>query len=141
MFTHRSFLLLGGDDAGDIVSLIKNAFEIQKCSFSFQQGIDQKGKATTRTYSGQFKISLPQVPPDDITTWALSHRKYMDGVIVMVNDENIPAEKIYFKNAACINFELNYTQVGSSYTSTDLIIQAEKIIVADDVTFVNEWKY
>ncbi len=141
MYAHKSFLMLGPDTGTDIMSLIKGGYEIQECTFSFQQGIDRKGKATTRVYGGTFKVTLPQLPPPDITEWAVKSRKYRDGIIVMVDEENLPAEKILFSNAFCVHFEMNYTQTGKSYVSTKLVIQAEKITVADDVYFNNEWSH
>ncbi len=61
MFGHRSFLVLGGG-AADILSLIKGGYEISKCNFSFQQGVDQKGRVSTRVYGGTIHLVLPQLP-------------------------------------------------------------------------------
>jgi hypothetical protein len=132
--------MLGGG-AADIISLIKGGYEVSECNFSFQQGVDDKGKATTRVYGGTLHIVLLQLPPKPIIEWALNSRKYMDGVIVSVDDENIPIEKILFKNATCINFGTGYEQVGECYTETRLIIHAEQLIVGTGVTFTNEWIY
>ena len=51
MYGHRSFLVIGGG-AADIVSLIKGGLEILSYKFSFQQGFDRKGKASTKVYGG-----------------------------------------------------------------------------------------
>ncbi len=138
MFSHRSFLMLGGG-ATDIISLIKGGYEVVDCNFSFQQGIDDSGKATTRVYSGTIHVTLSQLPPMPIIEWALNSRKYQDGIIVTVDNENIPVEKIIFKHATCINFGISYTESGQSYTVTRLVIQAEEMVVGDGVTFTNEW--
>jgi len=139
MFGHRSFLMLGAQGAADIVSLIKGGIEISNCNFSFQQGIDDKGKATTRVFGGTLRLTIPQLPPQNILEWAMKARKYNDGVIVTVDNENLPLEKILFKNANCIDMEIEYTQEGSSYSTTTLVIQTEKLIVGDGVDFNNEW--
>ncbi|MDR0573735.1 MAG: hypothetical protein LBG96_06855 [Tannerella sp.] len=48
---HRSFLMLGGGSPADIISrLTERGHEIAHYSFSFQQGVDANGKATTRVY-------------------------------------------------------------------------------------------
>ncbi|GHV52096.1 hypothetical protein FACS1894181_14890 [Bacteroidia bacterium] len=52
---------------------------------------------------------------------------------------NIPVEKILFKNAACMNLDIDYTQVGDSYVATKLEIQAEQLIVGNGINFTNEW--
>lgn len=139
MFSHRSFLVLGGDGAADIVSLMKGGFEVSNCHFSFQQGIDRTGRASTRVYGGKISLVLPQLPPQSILEWSLQPRKYNDGVIVLVDAENIPLEKVFFKNATCAHMEIDYTQQGSSYTSTSIVIHAEQLIVGNGTTFTNEW--
>ncbi|MDR3340653.1 MAG: type VI secretion system needle protein Hcp [Candidatus Symbiothrix sp.] len=140
MFGHRSFLIIGGG-AADITSLIKGGHEISHCNFSFEQGIDYKGKITSRVYGGTLYVTLSQLPPTGVIEWALQSRKYTDGMIVVLDAENIPFEKILFQNAACVGMDVDYTQKGQSYTSTKLVIQAEKIIVGNGIDFDNEWTF
>lgn len=139
MFGCRSFLLLGGGGAADIKSLVSGGYEILDCSFSFQQGVDNTGKATTKVHGGAMQIAIPQLPPKDVIEWALESRKYMDGTIVILNAENIPLEKIEFKQAACVSMEVDYTATGNSYASTKLVVQAAQLIVGEGVDFENEW--
>ncbi|GHT65528.1 hypothetical protein AGMMS50239_25490 [Bacteroidia bacterium] len=138
MFGHRSFLVLGGG-AADIVSLIKGGYEILDCHFSFEQGIDNRGKATTKVHGGTIQVTLSQLPPQPIIDWALDSRKYKDGMIIVVDAENIPLEKTLFKNGACVELELDYTQKGGSYVVTKIVIQSEILIVGDGIDFDNEW--
>ena len=140
MFGHRSFFMIGGG-AADIKSLISGGYEILDCNFSFHQDIDRTGKATTRVYSGTLDVKLSELPKKDLIEWALESRKYMDGMIVVLDPNNIPLEKVLFKNATCINFGIDYTLKGESYTCTSLIIQCEKMIVGDGIDFENEWVY
>lgn len=139
MFGHRTFLMIGDTSAADIISLIKGGPEVIDCNFDFHQNVDNKGKATTRTQSGTLNLTISQLPPQNIIEWALNSRKYTDGVVVVLDAENIPLEKIFFKNATCVNMEINYTQKGESYASTKLIIQAERLTVGDGINFDNEW--
>jgi hypothetical protein len=141
MFGHRSFLVIGGSSPADIKSLINGGYEILDCHFDFRQGVDRVGKATTRVYSGTLNVKLSQLPRTDMIEWALDSRKYSDGVIVLLDANNIPVEKILFKNATCIHFDVDYTLKGDSYTCTKLVIQAEKMLVGDGIEFENEWIY
>ncbi|MDR2816254.1 MAG: type VI secretion system needle protein Hcp [Proteiniphilum sp.] len=141
MFGHRSFLVIGGDSPADIKSLINGGYEILDCNFDFRQGVDRNGKATTRVYSGTLNVKVSQLPRKDLIEWALNSRKYSDGTIVMLDANNIPVEKIIFKNATCISFGIDYTEKGDSYTCTKLVIQTEKMIVGDGIEFENEWIY
>lgn len=138
MFGHRSFLVLGGD-AADIVSLVKGGLEVLSYNFSFRQGFDGKGQATTRVHAGNISLTLPQLPPQNIIQWGLQSRKYESGMIILLDGENMPIEKVIFENAACIGMEVNYTESGDSYASTKLVIQSEIIIVGDGIDFLNEW--
>ena len=139
MYGNRSFLILGSDSAMDLVSLIKEGYEISRCNFEFQQGTDKKGKISTRVFAGTVSIVLNQLPPQPIVEWAMQPRKYNDGVIVLVDAENIPLEKIFFKNAACIGFNMDFVQQDESYSTTSITIHAQKMIVGDGTDFDSEW--
>ena len=141
MYGHRSFLVIGNNAAADIVSLIKGGTEILSYRLSFQQGFDKRGKASTRVYGGTINITLSQLPPQNVIEWGMRSRKYENGVVVLVDGENLPVEKIIFQNAACVEFEINYTESGDSYASTKITIQAEKLIVGNGVDFSNEWSF
>ena len=141
MFGHRVFFIIGSNSPADIKSLISGGYEVLDCGFNFRQGIDKFGKATTRVYSGTLDVKLSELPKNDLTEWALESRKYMDGMIVVLDADNLPLEKVFFKNATCINFGIDYTLKGDSYTCTKLIIQSEKMIVGDGIDFENEWVY
>lgn len=138
-FGHKSFLMVGSVDAADIVSLIKGGYEILECHFGFNQGIDAKGKATTRVHSGTITVTLSQLPPLPIIEWAMNPRKSTDGMIVLVDEENVPVEKTIFRHAACTSFHLDYTHSGTGYAATRITIEAEQLVVCDDITFTNEW--
>jgi hypothetical protein len=138
MFGHRSFLVLGSE-ATDITSLTKEGYEILDCNFSFNQGVDNKGRVSTKVYGGTISITLSQLPLQPIIEWGMLSRKYMDGVIVVLDAENLPQEKILFKQGICVDLEISYTQTGESYTETHLLIQAGQLLVGDGIDFENEW--
>lgn len=139
-YGHRSFLVLG-ESSVDISSLINGGLEILDCDFSFHQGIDNRGKASTKTKGGVINVILSQLPSTEIIEWSLNTKKYKDGIIVILNEEQIPIEKIIFQNACCVNFSINYTQNNDSYAATRLKIVSEKITVGNGVNFDNEWIY
>ena len=139
MFGHRNFLIIGSDSPADIKSLIEGGYELAHCRFGFKQGIDANGKATTSVYSGVIEVALSQIPPKPVLEWALDSRKYVEGIIITLDADNIPLEKVFFKNAACTGFNIDYTQASKSYLTTKLKISAEQLIVGSDVTFSNKW--
>jgi len=139
MYGHRAFLITGGESPADIKSLIKGGYEVLECSFNFNQDIDRTGKASTRVKSGTLDVKLSELPKNDLIDWALDSRKYMDGMIIVLDPDNLPLEKVFFKKATCIDFGIDYTLKGDSYTCTKMIIQSEKMIVGDGIEFENEW--
>lgn len=138
MYGNRSFLILGGDDAADIKTLTEGGYEIANYKFAFQQGVDAKGKATTRVHGGLIRILFTQLPPDEIIQWQMNSRMRKDGIVVLVDYDNIPIEKILFKNAICSEMEFNYVLEGESYCRTRVAIQAECITIGG-ITINNEW--
>lgn len=140
MYGHRTFLVLGTDVPFDIKNLFSKGYESLYSNYSFSQGIDLHGKATTRVMGGRIDVTLPQIPTKEILEWALDHRAYRDGILISCDSNNQPIEKLYFYNAACVHLKLNYTDVGDSYTNTHLSIVAENLYLGDH-RHKNEWQY
>ncbi len=141
MFGHRNFLVLDGDCPADINSLLERGYELEHCRFGFKQGVDANGKATTTVYSGMIEVALAQIPLEPIIEWALNSRKYLDGAIITLDADDVPLEKVFFKNAACIGFHIDYTHGSKSYLTTKLKISAEQLIVGDFIICKNNWIY
>lgn len=138
MFGHKSFLKLGALSDASIQGLYKDSYELQKCSYSFSKGINTDGKAQTEVRGGSINISISGIPPTDIIEWALSSKKYYDGAIVICDDNNMPLEKIYFTDAACVSMEITYTQIGKAYITTNLVLKARKMSVGN-TELDNHW--
>ena len=139
MFSHKAFLKLGDYTGSDFMSLVKSGYELADCEFSFQQGMDDVGKASTEVFGGTLSLILPMLPPDAIIEWALDSRKYQNGAIVVLDEHNQPNEKIFFKNTACIHMNVTYTLKGKSYIMTSLILQAEELRFGSGLDFSNYW--
>lgn len=139
MFTHQCFLKLGEVSGLDFTSLVTSGYELTNCKFSFSQDIDDTGKACTEVLGGTISFTLAQLPPDTIVDWALDPRKYKNGAIVTLGHNEIPQEKIFFENAACIDFSIEYTETGDAYMQTQVTIQAEFLTFDTGLTFSNNW--
>lgn len=138
MFGHKSFLKIGLLSDASIVGLYKESYELESCSYGFSQGVNSDGKAQTEVRGGLMNVTIPGTPPMDIIRWALDSRKYNDGVIVICDSDNMPMEKINFKDAACISMEITYSQKGKSYSATKLALQARKMSVGN-TDLNNRW--
>ena len=139
MFGHKSYLKLGDFTGTDFLSLEKNGYELTNFEFTFQQGVDEKCKAETKVFGGSLAVTIPTLPSNEIIDWGLDSCKYKKGVVVILDDENIPQEKILFENAACVDFGIEYTLKGEAYISTNLIIQAEQLQLDNGIYFDNSW--
>lgn len=138
MFGHRVFLRIGELSDSSLGGLYKEGYELLNCDYSFSQGVDQKGQAQTAVRGGTIHLALPTLPSDEIVSWALSFRKYNNGVLVICDADNVALEKVYFKEAACVNMEISYAQEGSGYIATTLTLQAKEIQVGT-VKLENRW--
>jgi len=138
MFSHKSFLLIGGG-AADIKSLIEGGHEVATTEFSFEQGIDDSGNVQTDVVGGSINVIIPQLPTDDLIVWGMKSKEYRDGMIVSLDDENQPLSKIIFKHAACVGFQIAAKQAGSSYASTRFTIHAKELVIGKKVTINNRW--
>jgi hypothetical protein len=140
MFGHKSFLMLGGESPTDIGSLTKGGYEIANYRWGFKQGTDTNGKATTAVHSGVIEVVLSQIPLEPILKWVLDSRKYTDGMVVTLDANNMPVEKVIFQHATCTYFKIDYLQTGNSYLAVKMEITAEHLSTCDgEITFDNKW--
>lgn len=138
MFGHKSFLKLGALEDASIQGIYRDSYELEGCSYGFSQGVNGDGKAQTEVRGGTINVAIPGIPPLDIIQWSLDSRTYKDGSIVVYDANDMPLEKVFFFNAACIGMEIIYSQKGNGYIATKLILQARKITVGD-TDLDNRW--
>ena len=138
MFGHKAFLKIGTLGDASIMGLYKESYELERCHYSFSQGVNSDSKAQTEVRGGLINVTIPGIPPMDVLQWVLDSRKYNDGTIVICDSDDMPLEKVNFKDAACIGMEIVYSQKGKSYTATKLTLQARKIVVGD-TELNNRW--
>ncbi|GAD06354.1 hypothetical protein PORCRE_2087 [Porphyromonas crevioricanis JCM 15906] len=139
MFGHRSFLRIGSLNDASIKGLLMEGMELEKFSYSFDQAVDVHGKVQGKVRSGTLQLVFANLPPNEIIDWMLNPRKYKDGTIVLYDMNDTPLQKISFTTAACIGMDINYSEVGGTYTSTRIILYAKKLII-NSIIIENDWK-
>ncbi|MDR2145207.1 MAG: type VI secretion system needle protein Hcp [Tannerella sp.] len=138
MFGHKTFLRIGQLTDGSLQGLYRESYELESCEYSFSQGYDHKGQPQSDTLGGAIHITYPGLPPQEILEWALNHRKYHDGVIVICDQNEQPLEKIGFEKAALVKLKIDYSQKGKGLFSTKIVLQAFSLQVG--VHFLtNKW--
>ena len=138
MFGYKSFLKIGLLDDSSIQGLYKSSYELESCSYNFSQGINTDGKPQTEVRGGTINVTISGLPPNDIIQWALSHRMYNDGTLVICDENDMPLEKVHFKDAACVGMEITYSQKGKGYIATKLTLQARQLSVGE-TTLDSRW--
>lgn len=139
MFNHKAYLKLGSTEGTDFMSLAKGAYELANFEFSFGQGVDIKGQPATEVQGGIIQVTIPNLPSNELIEWMLNSRKTKNGIIVMLDNENIPTQKIVFENAYCVGMNSSYIRQGKSFCSLDLTIAAERVALNSGVDFDNFW--
>lgn len=138
MFGHKSFLRIGALNDSSISGLYKESYELESCNYGFSQSTDTNGKPQTEVRGGTISIVYGGLPQNDILVWMLGSTKYEDGAIVVCDDNNMPLEKVYFQQAACVGLEIQYIQSGKAYIQTKITLQARNIKVGE-TTLENRW--
>ncbi|GAF05235.1 type VI secretion system tube protein TssD [Saccharicrinis fermentans] len=139
MFGHKCFLRIGELSDSSISGLYRDSYELLNCDFGFSQGVDSNGKAQTEVKGGSISVTFPNIPKNEMIEWMLKSNKLENGAIVICNSDDEPLEKILFEDAACIDMNIKYAQKGKSFTATQMVLQAKKIVVGEN-TLENRWK-
>lgn len=139
MFSHKSYLKIGDFTSLDFTTLTKTGYELADCEYFFEQGIDYSGKASTGVFGGTIAVTLQTLPSQEIIDWAIRSTKYNKGAVIILDEMNDPHEKVLFENAACIKMKINYALQGTAYITTDIVIQAERLLFSNGFEFDNFW--
>ena len=133
MTGNRWFLRLGELHDGSIAGLITSGFELMNCSYSFYQMVDDRGKSQTNVRIAGLDLVYDGLPSNEVIDWGVSSRRYYSGVLVLVDANDMPQEKIFFEDGACIQFRISYISDGNSYVSTTLRISPRVVKIDGDV--------
>lgn len=138
MFGHKWFLKIGELTDASVIGLKRSANELVHCSVSFYQGIDYKGQVQTAVRAGDIVLTYDGLPSKEVIEWAMTSTKLYSGVLVLCDSDEMPIDKIFFEDAACINMSVNYINEGKSSIITQLRLQARKLISGHE-TLVQPW--
>lgn len=138
MFGHKWFLKIGELADASVLGLKQSANELIHCSVSFHQGVDYKGQAQTAVRAGDIVLTYDGLPSKEVINWAMTSTKLYNGVLILCDSDEMPIDKIFFEDGACINMSVNYTNEGKSSIITQLRLQVRKLISGHE-TLVQQW--
>jgi len=140
MFGYKTYLVLGdlAQIGVNIPFLTNNGYELSNCQYSFNKSTDEKGQVKSYSSGGTFHLDLTEFPSTELINWSINPRVYKDGVIIIIDNRESVLEKIYFKHAACVSFEISYINTGQRYVNTSLILSADTLSFTNTI-FNNKW--
>lgn len=104
-----------------------------------EQPTDLKGKVQGEVRGGTLQLTIDSIPSNEIIEWMLNPRRYREGVITTLGEDNASIMRIFFKKVACITMEIKYTDSGEGFIKTELVLKAQSLVVGEH-TIENKWK-
>ena len=138
MTGNRWFLTLGELSDASIAGLIHSGFELLDCSYSLYQGLDERGRTQTNVRVDGLHLVYDGLLSSEIIDWGLNPRKYYAGALVLNDANNMPQEKLFFEDGACVNFQISYIADGGSYATTRITVSPRVLKLGDD-TLTQPW--
>lgn len=131
MFGYKTVLQLGLMNSQNV--------ELENFSYGFFQAIDDVGKPDGEVYAGSIQISFANLPTLEMLEWMMNSRKYKDGNIITYGEDESVLQKLTFTTGACVDMDISYSEMGTSYCLTTITVMAKKITVGETVV-ENGWQ-
>lgn len=132
MTGNRWFLRLGELSDAGVAGLISTGFELLDCNYSLYQGVDGRGRSQTNVRVEGLNLVYDGLPSAEIIDWGLDPRKYYAGALILLDANDVPADKLFFEDGACVSFRISYIADGKSYVSTALKVSPRVLKIGDD---------
>ncbi|MFK8274590.1 type VI secretion system tube protein TssD [Capnocytophaga cynodegmi] len=138
MYGYRTFLKIGDTQSLDIGSLLKSGYELSSFSYALEQPTDLKGKAQGEVRGGTLQLTIDSIPSNEIIEWMLNPRRYREGVITTLGEDNASIMRIFFKKAACTRMQMKYISKGKGFFSLHIQLEAKNLIFPEG-EIENKW--
>jgi hypothetical protein len=148
MFGFKSYLKIEGGLnrglSGKLSDYLKMAgvegYELLHCDYQFYQQIDDRGKVNSEVRGGQIRLVLDTLPTEELIEWGLSRDKRHAGEIGLCSPDASESviEKLLFEDGWCTSFNISYTEDGSSFVKTILVITAQYLTLGNS-KLEKEW--
>lgn len=137
----KPFLQLGHvSNEGEYTPLAMPEMELDVCNYVFTRGVDNQGKIGTDLKGGNISFVSTKMPTIGLLEWGTSSQKYFSGYINFRGEDNKAVRRLYFENAACVNFKISYEYEGQGYFMIQANLQAEILVLEGAKPYRNSWK-
>lgn len=103
-----------------------------------EQPTDLKGKAQGEVRGGTLQLTIDSIPSNEIIEWMLNPRRYREGVITTLGEDNASIMRIFFKKAACTRMQIKYNSMGKGFLKLLIELEAKNLIFPEG-EIENKW--
>lgn len=116
-----------------------DTMNVLRCSFAFEQGVDNTGRPSQKPRGGQIMILIESTNKTDFLEWMISPSMTKDGEVIFYKRDNMSSLKtVSFKEAYCTSYHEDFDAVSNEPLQTRIVVSAKELTVKD-TTFVNNW--
>lgn len=111
----------------NVLGLPWERYEIISCEYDFRQTINHIGEPNSGIKGGLIYLTISTLPTDEIMAWVFDHAKKYSGEITILDTDGETLEQVYFENARCVDFNMQYKATEKPCTSSKLILVVDKM--------------
>lgn len=131
MVEYKASLKLNIPKDQNILGLSEETFSVTQCDYVLKRGTNREGEVSTGVKGGTITVTISDFPTDSVMSWVFDHMRKYNGEITIQDTEFETLEQIYFENARCVDFRMQYKTLKEPYTLTSLTIVASKIQIGN----------
>lgn len=89
-----------------MLSLAGQDFPVALCTYEFEQGITDRGRATAKVHSGLVTLHLDVPDSNELLAWATDPHKKLSGTLTFYQtNQPVAREVLAFEDAFCVAYE------------------------------------
>ena len=131
MVEYKSSLKLKIPKNENIMGLSWEQYNILNCEYELNRGVDKNGEICTFLKGGIITLDLVDLPTDFLMGWIFDHMKKYNGEVTIFETVQETMEQIYFEDARCIDFKMEYKVGKIPYVITKLTLAVGKMQIGE----------
>ncbi len=131
MVEYKAYLKLRIPKRDNPMGLSWENYNVLACDYEFFQDVSKNGEANSRIKGGMIRLSLSDLPTDELMFWVFDHAKYYNGEISIIDVDGETLEQVYFEEARCVGFNLHYGADTKYSAETRMTLIAQRIQIGE----------
>lgn len=109
MSLFSAYLKLKIPQSQNIMGLSEEKYDVLSCEYQFDKGVNRVGEVNTGIEGGIIKLLITGIPSDALLGWVFDHTKRFNGEVTIIDPKKgTTLEQVYFEEARCHDFSLDY---------------------------------